>query len=80
MSASTPSLSPESASALDRLRGEDALVQEFEAIRTAGATARLYLEAVREELRQLHMGGASGSEIVRLYTAAVDEKMIRDLM
>jgi len=73
VSASTPSLAPESGAAINRPRGEDALVLEFEGSRTPGATARRYLEAVREELWQLHMGGASGTEIVRLYTAAVDD-------
>ena len=72
MSVSVPSLSPEIATS-SGLRGEDALLREFEATRTPGQAARLYLESVREELRQLHMGGAGGSEVVRLFTAAVDD-------
>jgi [protein-PII] uridylyltransferase len=72
VSAGTPSLPGESV-VPDRVRGEDPLAQEFESARTPGQTARLYLESVREELRQLHLAGASGSEVVRLYTAAVDD-------
>jgi len=72
VSAGTPSLPGESV-VPDRVRGEEALVQEFASARTPGQSARLYLESVREELRQLHLAGASGSEVVRLYTAAVDD-------
>lgn len=72
MSAGTPPLSTDAA-APGVLRGEDALVREFESTRTPGQIARIYLESFREELRQVHLGGASGSEIVRLYTSAVDD-------
>jgi [protein-PII] uridylyltransferase len=54
-------------------RGEDFLLREFEATRTPGQTARGYIDSVREELAQVHFKGASGSEIVRLYTAAMDD-------
>jgi len=54
-------------------RGEDGLLREFEATRTPGQVARVYLESVRDEIRQVHLGGASGTEVVRLYTAAVDD-------
>ncbi|HTR62497.1 MAG TPA: [protein-PII] uridylyltransferase [Candidatus Binataceae bacterium] len=72
MSASTPSL-PREPIAAQNLRGEDALLAEFEATRTPGQIARAFLDSVREELREKHLAGASGSEIVRLYTAAVDD-------
>ncbi|MGO9449448.1 MAG: [protein-PII] uridylyltransferase [Candidatus Binataceae bacterium] len=55
------------------LRGEEALAREFEATRTPGQVARVYLESVREELFKIHLAGASGSEIVRLFTTAVDD-------
>ncbi len=54
-------------------RGEDALIREFEATRTPGQVARLYLESVRDELRLVHLGGANGTEVVRQFTAAVDD-------
>ncbi len=54
-------------------RGEDFLLREFEASRTPGQTARTYIESVRTELAEAHYGGASGGEIVRLYTAAMDD-------
>ncbi len=54
-------------------RGEDFLLREFEATRTPGLTARAYVASVREELGEIHFKGASGSEIVRLYTAAMDD-------
>ena len=54
-------------------RGEDFLLREFEAARTPGRTSRAYIVSVREELAEVHFKGASGSEIVRLYTAAMDD-------
>jgi [protein-PII] uridylyltransferase len=54
-------------------RGADALLREFESARTPGATARIYLDAIRDELAERHFAGASGSEIVREFTAAMDE-------
>ena len=54
-------------------RGEEALVEQFESTRKPGEIARGYLESVRDELKQLHMAGASGSEVVRLFTSAVDD-------
>ncbi|HKN01955.1 MAG TPA: [protein-PII] uridylyltransferase [Candidatus Binataceae bacterium] len=59
--------------AANALRGEEALACEFEATRTPGQVARAYLESVREELFQVHLAGASGSEVVRLFTTAVDD-------
>jgi len=54
-------------------RGEDFLLREFEATRTPGPTSRAYITSVREELAEIHFKGASGGEIVRLYTAAMDD-------
>ncbi|MGH7780299.1 MAG: [protein-PII] uridylyltransferase [Candidatus Binataceae bacterium] len=54
-------------------RGEDFLLREFEASRTPGQTARAYIAAVREDLAEVHFKGASGSEIVRLCTVAMDD-------
>lgn len=69
MSAGTPSPS----TAAPGPRGEDGLLREFETTRTPGQVARLFLESVRDETRQVHLAGASGTEVVRLYTAAVDD-------
>jgi [protein-PII] uridylyltransferase len=68
--------SPSAETTAAGLRGEDALLAEFEATRKPGQVARPYLDSVREDLRQLHLAGASGSEIVRLYTAAVDDLLL----
>ncbi|MGH7947819.1 MAG: hypothetical protein ACREQF_01135, partial [Candidatus Binataceae bacterium] len=57
------------------LRGEDALAAAFDAAHGAGRVARAYLESVREELGQRNLAGARGSEIVRAFTAAVDDLM-----
>jgi [protein-PII] uridylyltransferase len=54
-------------------RGEEALYREFEASRTPGKSARGYLESVRDELAVHHFKGASGTEIVRLFTDAMDD-------
>jgi [protein-PII] uridylyltransferase len=62
---------PASASAL--IRGEAALLEDFEHNRRPGITARTYLDSIREELRERHMAGASGSEIVGAMTAATDD-------
>ncbi len=61
--------------ALRALRGEDALFAAFAAARAAGQIARSYLESVREELAERHFAGASGSEVVADFTAAVDDLM-----
>jgi [protein-PII] uridylyltransferase len=54
-------------------RGEEALYREFEASRTPGQIARAYIESVRDELAVHHFKGASGTEVVRLFTAAMDD-------
>lgn len=69
------SQAPPRGSAPARLSGEDAILREFETSRAPGQAARAYLDAVREELAERHFAGASGTEIVRAYTAAVDEMM-----
>jgi [protein-PII] uridylyltransferase len=56
-------------------RGEDALFLEFESSRAPGKITRGYLNAIREEAAQRHFAGASGTEVVREYTAAIDEMM-----
>ncbi|HYB91832.1 MAG TPA: [protein-PII] uridylyltransferase [Candidatus Binataceae bacterium] len=56
-------------------RGEDALYGEMETTRAPGQVARAYLEAIRAELADRHFKGASGSEIVRDLTAAIDDLM-----
>jgi [protein-PII] uridylyltransferase len=56
-------------------RGENALSREFESSRAPGAIARTYLDGIRDELAERHFAGASGTEIVRDYTAAVDDLM-----
>jgi [protein-PII] uridylyltransferase len=57
------------------LRGENALHREFEASRTPGIIARAYLDSVRDELAERHFAGAPGTEVVREYTAAIDDLM-----
>jgi [protein-PII] uridylyltransferase len=54
---------------------EEALFHEFQSARRPGPVARAYLDAVRSELSERHFAGASGSEIVAAYTAAVDALM-----
>lgn len=56
-------------------RGEEALYREFESARMPGKTARAYLESVRDELSVHHFQGASGGEIVRLFSDAIDDLM-----
>ena len=56
-------------------RGEEALLGAIQSSRQAGTVAREYLESVREELSERHFAGASGSEIVQAFTAAVDDLM-----
>ena len=56
-------------------RGEEALYLEFEATRAPGKIARVYLEVIREEVAEHHFAGASGTEVVREYTAAIDDMM-----
>ncbi len=56
-------------------RGEDNLFRQIQSTRAAGAVARAYLESVREELAKIHLAGASGGEIVRMFTAAMDDLM-----
>ena len=67
-------LQPVSATA-PAIHGEAALAAEFARTRTPGAVARAHLEAVRGALFERHRAGASGTEIVRALTAAVDDLM-----
>ncbi|HEY2664499.1 MAG TPA: [protein-PII] uridylyltransferase [Candidatus Binataceae bacterium] len=57
---------------------EDGLFEEIQATRGAGPIARSYIEAVRDGLKQQHLAGASGSEIVFALTAATD-RLVRAL-
>jgi [protein-PII] uridylyltransferase len=54
-------------------RGEDALYFQFEATHAPGKVARAYLDAMRAESARHHFAGASGTEVVREYTAANDD-------
>jgi [protein-PII] uridylyltransferase len=56
-------------------RGEDALYHALETSRTPGKICRPYLDAIREEVAEHHFAGASGMEVVREYTAAIDDMM-----
>ncbi len=53
-------------------RDEDGLFAACNAAERPGTVARAYLQAVRGELAERHFAGASGTEIVRDLTAAVD--------
>ncbi len=74
MSAAVPT-TPSHVAAPTIPRGEEALHCEFEASRAPGRIARLYLEVIREEVAEHHFAGASGTEVVREYTAAIDAMM-----
>jgi [protein-PII] uridylyltransferase len=74
VSAAVPT-TPNPAAAAKIPRGEDALYGEFEATRTPGQVARTYLEVIRDEAAEHHFAGASGTEVVREYTAAIDDMM-----
>ncbi len=54
-------------------RDEAALLDEFRRNGRAGAIAREHLDIVRAELFERHLAGAGGLEIVRDFTAAVDD-------
>ncbi len=56
-------------------RGEAALLRAFEDSRAPGKIARAYLDAIRENVAARHFAGASGTEVVHEYTAAVDDMM-----
>ncbi len=74
MSAAVPATS-NGAAARVIPRGEEALYREFEASRKPGQIARTYLEVIRDESAEHHFAGASGTEVVREYTAAIDDMM-----
>ena len=57
---------------------EDALFAEIRRVGRAGEVARNWLVRIREELAEGHFAGASGLEIVHLYTACMD-RMLRAL-
>jgi len=52
---------------------QERLLGEFSATRKPGEITRKYLEQIRHELKARHFAGASGGEIVRELTAAVDQ-------
>jgi [protein-PII] uridylyltransferase len=74
VSAAVPT-TPNQAAAAKIPRGEDALYGEFEASRAPGQVARAYLEVIRDEAAEHHFAGASGTEVVREYTSAIDDMM-----
>jgi [protein-PII] uridylyltransferase len=74
VSAGAPS-SPSHLAAVPIPRGEDAIYREFDALRTPGQLARTYLQVIRDETAQHHFAGASGTEVVREYTDAIDDMM-----
>lgn len=53
-------------------RDEEGLLAALDAADRPGTVARAYLQSVRAELAARHFAGASGTEIVRALTAAVD--------
>ena len=74
MSAAAPTTSNgEMARAIPR--GEEELYQAFEKSRQPGQIARTYLEVIRDEAAERHFGGASSSDVVHGYTAAIDDMM-----
>jgi [protein-PII] uridylyltransferase len=58
--------------AFEPLRCISALPDVRQTVSLAGSTARAYVEAAREELRQRHEAGAGGLVVVAAYTDAVD--------
>ncbi len=74
MSAAVPTPPPH-ADAAPLPRGEEALYRAFEDSRAPGKIARAYLDTIRAESAERHFAGASGTEVVREYTAAIDDMM-----
>ncbi len=74
MSAAAPT-TPTHTAAPTIPRGEDELYRDFEASRAPGQIARTYLEVIRDEVAEHHFAGGSGTEVVREYTAAIDDMM-----
>ncbi|HVN29765.1 MAG TPA: [protein-PII] uridylyltransferase [Candidatus Binataceae bacterium] len=74
MSAAAPN-NPNGATPTTIPRGEEALYLAFEETRAPGKVARAYLDAMRAESAEHHFAGASGTEVVREYTAANDDLM-----
>ena len=64
--------------ALPAQRREDLLFEEMQRTKTPGIVGRQRLDEVRAELWQRHQAGGGGLEIVKDFTAAVDE-LIRAL-
>ena len=62
--ATTPSFEP--------LRCVSTLPDVHQNVARAGSTAREFVQAAREELRQRHDGGAGGLAVVAAYTDAID--------
>ena len=57
------------------VRDEAALLAEMDRTKEPGAVARFHLEAARAALGERQFAGAGGIEIVRAFTAAVDDLM-----
>ena len=57
------------------VRGATGLLAEMERTKAPGAVARTHLETARAALRERQFAGAGGIEIVRAFTAAVDDLM-----
>ena len=57
---------------------EAQLLKDFQASRKPGEVTKRYLDGIRADLKERNFAGASGSEIVRELTAAVD-KVLRAL-
>ena len=58
--------------ASERAPDEAQILLQFQASRKPGEVTKRYLDQVRAKLKTRHFAGASGSEIVRELTAAVD--------
>jgi len=69
---STPTEHEPAIAAASAAADEARLLEDFRKTRKPGAVAKSYLDGVREGLKVRHFAGASGSEVVRELTAAVD--------
>jgi [protein-PII] uridylyltransferase len=58
--------------AFEPLRCVSTLPDVHQNVARAGSTARVFVQAAREELRQRHDGGAGGLAVVAAYTDAID--------
>ena len=69
---------PIAAAATQCAPDEAGLLRDFQASRKPGEVTKRYLDGIRADLKERNFAGASGSEIVRELTAAVD-KVLRAL-